>query len=190
MPDLLGTARTTVGPAYRWLRRWSDRLAHDGRRRRQLASLAGRGRPRHVLVLCHGNVCRSPYLEVVLRAAMPDVVVESAGFVGPDRPSPELAAEVARARGHDLSAHRSKLVTPAMVQRADFVLVMDEPQMRRVERELHAPASRIVVVGDLDPLPRSPRTILDPWKKPRSAFEQSYGRLDRCAAAFVAAFAR
>jgi protein-tyrosine phosphatase len=172
------------------MRRAPERLGHAARHRRQLAQLAGRARPRRVLVLCHGNVCRSPYLEVVLQAAMPDVVVESAGFVGPDRPSPELAAEVATAHGYDLSAHRSKLVTDEMVARADIVLVMDEPQLRNVVADHRASPSRVVIVGDLDPAPRSVRTIPDPWKKPRSAFEESYTRLDRCAAAFAAAFER
>ena len=127
---------------------------------------------------------------MVLQAVMPDVIVESAGFVGPDRAAPALAADVATAHGYDLSAHRSKLVTAEMVERADVVLVMDEEQLRNVVAEHRAMASRVVIVGDLDPLPRSVRTIPDPWKKPRSAFEESYTRLDRCAAAFAAAFER
>jgi protein-tyrosine phosphatase len=190
VPDPIGTARRILGPAYRWMRRLPERLTHAGRHRRELARLARGPRPRRLLVLCYGNVCRSPYLEVALQAAMPDVVVESAGFVGPDRAAPEFAAEVAMAHGYDLSAHRSKLVTEEMVQRADLVLVMDESQLRDVVADHRASASRVVVVGDLDPLPRSVRTIPDPWNKPRAAFEESYTRLDRCAAAFVAASAR
>jgi hypothetical protein len=72
----------------RALRHLPDRLLHPLRRRRAIVRL-GRQRPVSLLLVCHGNVMRSPYAEAVLRRALgagSRVRVASAGFIGPDRP--------------------------------------------------------------------------------------------------------
>jgi protein-tyrosine phosphatase len=183
-------ARRVVVPVYWWIRRLPERFGHRRRHRNQLGQLVQGARPRNILVLCHGNVCRSPYLEATLRAKLPTITVESAGFVGPGRSVPAHAVDVASSHGVDLSAHRSRLVTPEMVRRAQLVLVMDARQLDAVVLQLRGVAERVVVVGDLDPVPLSVRTILDPWNKPRSAFERSYARLERCADTLVRCLVR
>jgi protein-tyrosine phosphatase len=150
--------------------------------------------PRAIIVLCHGNVCRSPYLEAALRrelAARPGNAthVDSAGFVGPHRQSPELACACAADRGLDLGPHRSRLVTREMLDAADLVLVMDESQRDALSRDYPELKGRVVITGDLDP-ERGTRTIADPWGKPRDAFEESFRRLDRCAQALGRALQR
>src|SRR5437879_12439096 len=50
-----------------------DRLLHNGRRRAAVARLAGAERaPASVLVICNGNIFRSPFAAAVLRRA-PDL---------------------------------------------------------------------------------------------------------------------
>ncbi len=162
-----------------------DRLFH---RRRHLAArerLARMKRPRRVLVVCYGNICRSPYLEAVLKRAMPDVRVESAGFVGPGRVVPPFALTVSAQRGLDLSRFRSRQLVPAIVRDADIIVVMDAYQARYLERYFGVPRKRIVVAGDLDPLPSATRAIVDPWEQPMDVFVSSFNRLDRCAAALA-----
>ena len=102
-------------------------------------------RPRRVLVVCYGNICRSPYLEAVLKRAMPDVRVESAGLVGPGRPVPPFALTVSAQRGLDLSTFRSRPLVPAIARDADLIVVMDAHQARYVERYFGVPRRRIVV---------------------------------------------
>jgi protein-tyrosine phosphatase len=138
-----------------------------------------------VLVVCHGNICRSPYLEAVLKRSMPDIRVESAGFVGPGRPVPPFALALSAERGLNLSAFRSRQLAPAMVRAADLILVMDAHQARSIERDFRVPHKRVVIAGDLDPVSSASRAILDPWEKPATAFAFSFDRLDRCAATLV-----
>ena len=147
-------------------------------------------RPRRVLVVCHGNVCRSPYLEAVLRRAMPDVHVESAGFVGPGRSMPAFALAVSAERGLDLSRFRSRPLVPATVRNADLIVAMDAYQARKLETTFAVPRNRIVVAGDLDPIPAATRAIADPWEQPMEAFVSSYDRLDRCAATLISCLTR
>jgi len=166
-----------------------DRLAHPWRYRAAMARLRARPRPSQILVVCNGNLCRSPYLEALLRRALPDIGVASAGMTGPGREVPDFGRDIATRRGLDLSQHRSRLLTRDMLSRADLVLVMDEAMARYLTRALRVQGERVVIAGDLDPLGRFSRTIRDPWRQSQIVFESTYARLDRVAETVVASLA-
>jgi protein-tyrosine phosphatase len=141
---------------------------------------------RSILVVCHGNICRSPYLEAVLRRALPGLQVSSAGLIGPGRPVPAHGRNVASRSGLDLTSHRSRVLNADMLSRADMVIVMDPRQARYLTDSLRFPPDRLWIAGDLDAVTRAPRAITDPWDKPIEVFASSYERLDHCAATIVA----
>ena len=95
-----------------------------------------------VLMVCLGNICRSPTAEAVLRhklaAAGLDghVEVDSAGtgdwHVG-DPPDARSQRHAAR-RGYDLSALRGRRVSEADFERFDLILAMDEDNLADLER--------------------------------------------------------
>jgi protein-tyrosine phosphatase len=175
---------------FRAVRGLPDRLLHQ---RRQLAArdrLSRMARPRRLLVVCYGNICRSPYLEAVLKRTMPDIPVDSAGLMGPGRPVPPFALAVSAQRGLNLSAFRSRPLVPGVVRAADLIVVMDGYQARYVERYFRVPRKQIVVAGDLDPVPSASRAIADPWGQPMDVFVSSFNRLDRCAAMLVSLLSR
>lgn len=175
-------ARRAAGRAYRRVRGWVEAVLHPRRHRAALERLQRRERPRRILVVCYGNICRSPYLEAVLRRDVPDVEVSSAGFVGPGRGVPEHSITLSRERRLDLTAHRSRLISPSLARSADLIAVMDARQAEVVQTRFGVPAEAIVIVGDLDPGPIESRAISDPWGRPIEAFRASFIRLDRCAA--------
>jgi protein-tyrosine phosphatase len=137
-------------------------------------------------VVCHGNICRSPYLQAVLQRALPGIAVMSAGFFGSDRAVPQISLSLSAERGLDLSGYRSRPLTQSTVGSADLVIVMDSAQSRELARMFPIKRARIVVAGDLNPRFHGSRAITDPWNRPREVFESSFDRLDRCAAALVA----
>lgn len=163
------------------LRRLPERVVHPLRRRRALTALRGR-HPLSLLVVCHGNMCRSPFAAALLRAvvARDGGRVESAGFVGPGRPSPGEAIAAARRFGVDLSAHRSRLLTTDGVRAADLIVVMDPAQAREIRARFGRGERDVLVLGDVDPQPGEARTIRDPVNQPLAAFEESYARIERC----------
>ena len=110
------------------------------------------------------------------------IAVDSAGFIGPDRPSPTVAVEVAAARGVDLSRHRSKLLTQAIVERAELICVMDRNQHRAVRARYRGGVRSVILLGDLDPHPIRTRAIEDPVERPTDVFLEVYARIDRCVA--------
>lgn len=165
----------------RSVKRAPERTLHTLRRRRARRHVAALA-PRSLLFLCHGNICRSPFAAGAARARLGEttfIAVDSAGLMGPDRASPPEAVQAARVRGVDLKGHRSKLFTAAMARCAGLVIVMDPAQVRAA-REAGAPPGRILVLGDLDPLPIDSRTIPDPVEKPLDAFAACYERIDHC----------
>lgn len=176
--------------AYHSTRNFPDRILHRRRHREVRERLSRMQRPREILVVCHANVCRSPYLQAVLQRALPDVAVKSAGFVGSDRAVPEVSLAVSAKRGFDLSLYRSRPLIQSMVRSADLVIVMDSYQERQIEMLFPRNRAPIVVAGDLDPHFDSSRAIMDPWNRSTDAFEFSFDRLDRCAATLVSILQR
>ena len=166
-------------------------MAHPWRRRAAAIALSACGPARQVLVLCQGNVCRSPYAARVLARQIADargdgrIEVTSAGFMGPDRASPALAITEAARRGIDLSGHRSRLLTRELLDAADVILVMNVVHFRAVTARRAALRGRVLILGDFDPRSIRRREIFDPWGSPREAFEESYDRIDRCVREFL-----
>ncbi len=175
--SLRALARTLQSLEERWL--------HPRRRRAARKHLAEAGLPGAVLCVCHGNLCRSPYAAGAFRKLLApsigrQVRVDSAGFIGPGRPSPATAIAAAAARGVDLSAHRSKQLTVERVKESAVVIVMDGDQARAIARRFRMPKERVLQLGDLDPRPIEQRVIEDPMEQPREVFDRVYARIDRC----------
>lgn len=94
--------------------------------------------PFRLLFVCTGNTCRSPLAEVIARQKIEargwgHVEVGSAGvgaFDGAGASGGSVRA--AAAHGLDLSGHRSRLLTPELVDEADLVLTMSLGHLIRV----------------------------------------------------------
>lgn len=92
-----------------------------------------RDRPR-ILVLCSGNICRSPMGEVLVRDrftshGLPGVV-RSAGRYFDGREAEPFAVDAMAARGLDLRPFRSRTLDPATARGADLVLGMAREHVR------------------------------------------------------------
>jgi protein-tyrosine phosphatase len=180
-------ARSALAEAYHAVRSFPDRVLHRRRHAEARHRVSNMRRPKSILVVCHGNICRSPYLHAVLQRVLPDIAVSSAGFVGADRGAPVLSLDVSARRGIDLSRFRSQRLTPELVGGADVIIVMEPDQARYIERVYRVRRERLLIAGDLDPAVAPTRAIRDPWMKSVDVFESSFSRLDRCAATLAAA---
>ncbi len=168
------------------VRRAPDRVLGHLRRAAVRAAVAEGPAPAHILVVCHGNICRSPFARAILQRRLGNagVVVESAGFIGPGRRPPPAAIRAAQRRHVNLSVHRSALVATPAVQRAGLVVAMDAQQARALRVRFGEEVRRVVLLGDFDPHPHpvEGRAIADPWDQPDEVFDEVYARIERCAA--------
>jgi protein-tyrosine phosphatase len=119
------------------------------------------------LVVCTGNVCRSPIAEGLLRNAMharfgegaPQI--SSAGTQGWEgRPAMAESVAAARERGADIGGHIARALTPAMVQDATLVVTMAQEhggQIARFGPDARAKTFTLKeLVRILDTLPAAP----------------------------------
>lgn len=135
-------------------------------------------RPRRVLLVCVGNVCRSPTAEVLLRRRCHGrgITVESAGLgalVG--NPIDPLAEAVLGEHGLSATTHVARQLTTGMVESADLVLVMEAPQ-RDAIAGLSAPAAARTYLlgkwhGEVD--------IPDPYRQRLAVFRDVYWMIDK-----------
>lgn len=138
-----------------------------------------------ILVVCTGNICRSPVGEYLLRDALVKAGrpanVSSAGvgaLVGES--AHETAIEMMQVRGVDLSLHRARQADVSICRQADLVLVMENHH-----RE---------ALTDIDPAVRGKTFLLghwgkfeipDPYRRPQSAWDEAVALIDRGVAEWV-----
>lgn len=91
----------------------------------------------NVLMVCTGNLCRSPMAEALLRDTAHShgcsMEVSSVGtWAYPGNSATTEAIEVLRARGVDLSGHRSRPLERAALAEADLVIAMTSVHRREI----------------------------------------------------------
>lgn len=128
-----------------------------------------------VLVVCVGNICRSPLGERLLQGKVPELNVTSAGIgalVG--KPADPTATEVAAENSVSLDGHSARQASPELLASADLILVMETGHKAAVSRIAPEVSGRVMLAdhwtggGD----------IADPYKKSRQFHEHVYKQLD------------
>ncbi|BDD87631.1 hypothetical protein [Desulfofustis limnaeus] len=175
-------AVSTVGRAIAAVRRRIEhRVVLRGAREQSRAAVE-QATGRRILVLCYGNIYRSPLVHHLLRhdPRLADFSIESAGFYPlAGRPCDSRYLELLRRRGHDLQAHRSALVDRRRLAEADMVVIMDRRNWDLL-RELDAAACRKVVwIGAFGA--GGSVEVEDPYGKSESEVEAIIERLEGCA---------
>jgi protein-tyrosine phosphatase len=140
---------------------------------------------RRVLMVCAGNICRSPTAEAVLRLLGADhpaveLEVRSRGthdWNAGGRAHPAMA-RIAAGRGYDLSGHTAAQVTADDLAWADDVLVMDDENLRQLARR-HPDQVRRVRLLDAAGIP-------DPWLVDQDpAYADALDRIERAVRAYL-----
>lgn len=105
------------------------------------------------------------------------IAVESAGTAAwEDQPATGPAIQVAERAGVDLTGHRSRRLTPAMVRAADLVLVMERGHLAAV-RALGADAGHSHVLSEWPGPGEAGMEISDPFGASSEAYEECWRRI-------------
>ncbi|WP_075180879.1 protein tyrosine phosphatase [Pantoea sp. 1.19] len=131
-----------------------------------------------ILVVCVGNICRSPTGERLLHRYCPQLEVQSAGLgalVG--READAQARQVAGQRDLSLAGHRARQLTPDLCRRHDLILVMEKQHINEVSQLAPEVRGKTMLFGHW----AGQRDIPDPYRKSLEAFDSVYALLDDAA---------
>ena len=134
-----------------------------------------------IAFVCKGNICRSPFADYYLRAKLngkaDTIRIDSYGLIERvDRPSPDNAVEAAQDYGIDMRSHRSKLLTPKVVQQAGAVFIMDIELYRRVLLTFPESKNKLFFLGSFRKNAPS-LEIIDPYGGDINRFQKIYRQI-------------
>lgn len=148
-----------------------------------------------VLLVCMGNICRSPVAEGIVRhyAAQrgKTVFTDSAGTYGghEGEPPDSRAIQTAKSRGIDISDLRARPLRAEDFADFDIILVADEANYRAALARKPANArAHLGYMLDWHPdvaTGKLPREVPDPYYGGRKDFEHVHNLLDTALAAWV-----
>jgi len=138
-----------------------------------------------VLVVCVGNICRSPVGERLLRAHLSadGVQVDSAGLAavvghGADATATEVAAD----NGVSLDGHVARQFTADLGAGYELILVMEPGHKAEVTRRAPHLSGRTMLFDQWT----GAKGIEDPYRRSRAVHEAVFARISESATAWIA----
>lgn len=137
-----------------------------------------------ILLVCIGNICRSPTAEYLLRHSLADsdIQVESAGLGAlVDKPADPIAQEVMAEQGIDMSQHRARQVSREILSGVDLVLAMEDRHLDALHSMAPEIRGRAFLLGKW----QNNLAVPDPYRQQRPAFEHAYKLIDQSIEAWL-----
>ncbi len=148
-----------------------------------------------MLMVCLGNICRSPLAEGILwyhtQNLRPPWFIDSAGTAGyhtGEAPHP-LSIKVARQHGIDISRQQARAFQPADMDRFDRIWVMDRSNYADLQRccgNRWQPGKTDLILNLL--YPGEDREVPDPWYGTEKDYHTVFAMLDAACRELVRKF--
>ena len=143
---------------------------------------------RSILFVCKGNICRSPFAEIVLKKVVSKRNISLKGLscgIRVPKPigSPKDAKMVAPKFGVDLNNHTSKPITLEMALCYDLIAVMEAGQLNQIKKMFPSLSNRLVLLSLFESEPQrgfKRYNIEDPFGKGEDAFAYCFKRINNC----------
>ncbi|MBZ9784392.1 low molecular weight phosphotyrosine protein phosphatase [Pseudomonas sp. REP124] len=132
---------------------------------------------KNILVVCVGNICRSPTAELLLRNALAtsSISVTSAGLAARVGEAMEPSArQVLEDRGHSAEAFKARQLTSDIVNESDLILVMEKEHVKQVLKIASHARGKVFLLGKW----QSEREIQDPYRQGKAAFIHAHALIE------------
>ncbi|MFY7992653.1 MAG: low molecular weight protein-tyrosine-phosphatase [Bacteriovoracaceae bacterium] len=147
-----------------------------------------------ILMVCLGNICRSPLAEGVMKHLVSKIGqadfyhIDSAGTASyhigdlPDSRSRQVALN----HGHQL-VHKGRQFTRDDFKNFDHILVMDKSNLANILKlaKTDEEKNKVRIITDYDPRPNHPEIVPDPYYGDINDFEAVYQQLVYCCEGFL-----
>ena len=121
-----------------------------------------------ILFVCHGNICRSPMAEFLMKDLVENMGLEKDFYIESAATSTEEIGNgvyppvkrILKARGIDTSAKHARQMTRADYDKFDYIVCMDSNNMRNmgyIAIDTQGKYSKLLDFTD------SPHDVADPW---------------------------
>ena len=123
----------------------------------------------NILVVCIGNICRSPMAEFFLKKNYPNLHIESAGLsamVGHAADSKAIACMADKTI--DMHSHVAKQIDAHLIKTADLILVMSSNKKKHLEQTWPFAKGKVFRLGHWQD-----QNVPDPYKLDQAFFEQT-----------------
>jgi len=145
-----------------------------------------------ILMVCLGNICRSPLAEGILRKKSEDKglhwIIDSAGTNGyhTGEAPHHLSQKVARVNGIDISGQVSRKFTPADFEKYDLIYVMADDVLQEIRRMSGDKFQEKKIKFFLEELqPGEKADVPDPWYGDEDGYIDVYKLIDETCDAIV-----
>ena len=149
---------------------------------------------KYILFVCHGNICRSPMAEFIMKDLLRKANLETQFSVDSCAVSQEElgndiyppAKRKLQEKGIPFTSHHARQITREDYRTADVVLVMDQQNIRWMNRLLGGdPDNKVHLLMEYT---GSNQSVADPWYS--GDFEEAYQDIHRGCAALLEALTK
>lgn len=133
---------------------------------------------KNILVVCVGNICRSPMAEYLIKKAYPNLNVYSAGIAGMiGHSADEKAQHCMRLIGIDMSGHIAQKLNAELIKKSDLILVMSSNQLKHVEQTWPFAKGKTFRLGHWQG-----KNVPDPYQHDQAFFDETSQLIQSCVA--------
>ncbi|WP_180170377.1 low molecular weight protein-tyrosine-phosphatase [Acinetobacter sp. YH12027] len=133
---------------------------------------------KNILVVCVGNICRSPMAEYLLKKDHPDLNIYSAGISGMiGHAADEKAQHCMQLIGIDMSGHIAQKLNAELIKKSDLILVMSSNQQKHIEQTWPFAKGKTFRLGHWQG-----KNVPDPYQHDQAFFDQTSQLIQSCVA--------
>jgi len=143
----------------------------------------------NILVVCLGNICRSPTAEFMLKQALPEKHIASAGIQaclhkdGTGWDMDATARRIAEENGLACPPHAAQKLNQQLASEYDLILVMEAKHRAMVAERYPQALAKTMLLGHWLEGPN--KDIPDPYKKSDEVFQHVYQLIEKATQAWV-----
>lgn len=146
-----------------------------------------------ILVVCLGNICRSPTGEFALKRLLPNKHIASAGLQamshsdGKGWDMDKTARVIAEHNGLQCPTHEAQQLTRELIGHYDLILVMEQAQRQHIGKRYPEAMAKTMLLGHWlkDASNPNGRDIPDPYKKSDETYQHVFELIDQACNAWA-----